>query len=66
MPPRIAKPIAARPAKPESVLNKENTKITKTKTEAKRTMIPDDIEEQDIDAKLNRLTDLLKMAKGSV
>jgi len=76
MPPR-GKPVGGKPTavKTESVtVNKANAKgansraNSRGKPEVKRTILPsgDEIEEQDIEQKLNRLTDLLKMAKGSV
>jgi hypothetical protein len=55
-------------------MNKENNAKTRVRNdsrgpvETKRTIIPsgEEIEGQDIDQKLNRLQDLLRMAKGNV
>lgn len=61
MPPRV------RPVKPvvkvEPSTNKENAR---NNSAAKRVVIPEEIDSQDIDAKLNRLQDLLKMAKSNM
>jgi hypothetical protein len=75
MPPRIkhqTKPVSVNIS--SVTMNKENNAKTRVRNdsrgpvETKRTVIPsgEEIEGQDIDQKLNRLQDLLRMAKGSV
>lgn len=81
MPPRVrqvaTKPLSKNETRPETrheSVNKENTKAGVRANsrgpveQAKRPIIPtgEDIDGQDIEQKLNRLQDLLKMAKGSV
>lgn len=75
MPPRINQQTKPVVMKSNSVaINKENNQKATVRSdsrgpvESKRTLIPtgDEIEGQDIEQKLNRLQDLLKMAKGSV
>ena len=82
MPPRVRQPAgtitsqaASKPAVRSDpvAVNKENARVgqrvnSRGPVESKKTFIPseEDIEEKNIDAKLNRLQDLLKMAKGSV